>query len=167
MMYAGGGTGESMDLNKLLDIINNADTYTARLQELKNAEKRVTEAGDRLITCKSVAEAVERAKVAESTALVALKVAREEATKTIETAKAEAQKVKDDSLSEIEGLEIDITSKRRELSDLVDRLAVTKQELLLENSLKQKISEESQRIKAEADALSFDIRRKRELIETL
>ena len=167
MMTAGGGTGESMDLGKLLDVIQNADTYTARLESLKAAEAKASEAAERLAMAKNVADALEKAKVTEATAQATLRNARDEANSLVDSAKSEAKKLKDASVSELEGLEMDITSKRRELSDLVDRLAVTKQELLLENSLNQKIKDDSAKVKQEMEFIQSEIRRKRELIETL
>lgn len=167
MMTAGGGTEETMDLNKLLDVINNAETYTKRLSELKDAEKKANDAADKLIQAKNIVEAQERVKITEATAQNTLKNAREEASKLLESAKSEARHQKELSNDELDGLSLDIQSKRRELSELVDRLTVVKQEVLLESSLKQKIMDEAGKIKADSDKLAADIKRRRDLIESL
>lgn len=163
-----GPTGTNfMDLNKLLDVIQNADVYRKRMEELREQEQKIIKATAELTKATNLDEALQSAKRLEESAKTTVQNAKDEANKILESSKSYVA----NAMAEFDGvrssLELDIAAKKKDLGGLETLISEAKKELDDVTESVRTRKSEAEKIKLESEALREEINKKREILRAL
>ena len=136
-----------MSLEATLDLIKNADLYSKRLQELKDAENAANDAAKKLVKAKDIDAALISAEQAAQSAQVILKDAREKSARTEEDADKAAKRIVAEAQNIADSVEAELLRKRKELDQVTLNTALVTDHL-------DKIKTELDKVTAEADRLA-------------
>ena len=136
-----------MSLEATLDLIKNADLYSKRLQELKDAEIAANAAAAKLTKAKDIDAALASTKQIEQSAQSVLKDAREKASRIEEDADKAAKRIVAEAQNIADSVEAELLRKRKELDQVTLNTALVTDHL-------DKIKTELDKVTAEADRLA-------------
>lgn len=161
------GSGSTLKLDDVIDIVRNESTYTKRMEELSKATQEANESTNQLTKAKDLDAALKSARQAEQVAQSLLKEARDKVIKTEAESREAAERILNEAKDRAANLDDALATKRRELTSVSEQCELLNEQLSKARGELVRAQAEANTLREKSSALREQIKEKQAALAAL